>query len=148
MDFVDAIVPLGICVVLPITIVGIVMNAKKIAAKEKFSLLHKAIEHGVEIDPELLIDRSTKTKTSLKMRLLYMLLFGVIFTVIAISEIVIMIVNKHINDFLGCTTIIAISLGLGFLVTYIVGRKQFQRAIAFEEMEAEKKLGMDVQSEE
>ncbi len=128
----------GLGVIMPMAIVWIVMNAKSQATKEKFSLLRKAVEQGIEIDPELLVDKSAKD--NLKMRLLSKLQWGIIFTVVG----VLLFVFRYIeigDEFFSLIACGFLALGLGFLVTYFVGRNDLKHEISLEEKEAEKKIG-------
>ncbi len=133
-------VPIGICVVLPIMVTWIVMKSKRDAAKEKFSLLQKAIEHGVEIDPQLLMDKNSNT--SLKMRLLSKLQWGIVLIVIGLAAVFLMTFVKGwaANKELTYIAILSLAVGLSFLVTYFIGRKQLRHEIALEEQEAENKV--------
>ncbi len=137
-DVLPLILGLGMCVIMPIVIVWIVMRVKDNATKEKFALLHKAVEHGIEIDPELLVDR--KAADNLKMRLLSKLQWGIIFTVIGIVSVVYMFfdlaMDKTLISLIAC---VLLAMGLGFLVTYFVGRKDLHHEISLEEKEAEKR---------
>ncbi len=140
LDLAALLIPLGICVVLPITVTWIVAKSKRDVAKEKFSLLHKAIEHGVEIDPQLLIDKNSDT--SLKMRLLSKLQWGIILVVIGLAAVFLMTFVKGwaANKELTYIAILSLAVGLSFLVTYFIGRKQFQHEISLEEKETEQKV--------
>ncbi len=138
-DLLPLLLGLGMCVIMPIVIVWIVMNAKSKATSEKFSLLHKAVEHGIEIDPEILVDR--KAADNLKMRLLSKLQWGIIFSTVGLIIFMsdIWCFDPGVEGEFVLLSGILFALGIGFLVAYFVGKKELQHEISLEEKEAEKK---------
>ena len=80
----DILIPLGVCVVMPVMIVWLVFRSRNHTVDRKMDVLIKAIENGQDIDPELLSDRKAKNSKTLKMELVerlqngvMLLLFGV-----------------------------------------------------------------------
>ena len=52
MDF-DILLPIGVCVVLPVTIVWLIMRTRQNETNRKAEIMLKAIEAGVAVDPNL-----------------------------------------------------------------------------------------------
>lgn len=63
MDLVAILVPLGVCVVLPVMIVLIIGLVRKNEANRKAEVMLKAIEAGTPIDPELFKKPERRPKT-------------------------------------------------------------------------------------
>ena len=79
----DILIPIAVCVVLPVMIVWLVTRSKNQIVNRKMDVLIKAIENGQDIDPELLSDAAghDAKKRSVKMRLLRQLCWGVILVI-------------------------------------------------------------------
>ena len=52
----------GICVVLPILVVWLNLRSKNLAIDKKAAVLMKAIENGMEVDPNLLLEEAKSPK--------------------------------------------------------------------------------------
>ncbi len=136
---IPTLVPLGICVVLPILVVWIVSKTRRNTINRKYELLQKAVEHGVELDPKLRIDEKEKNNT-LKMQLLSKLQWGVIFLVAGISCLMLCVFAPVFTDggILALAIVVTtLALGIGFMVSYFVGRRDLKKELALEEEKKE-----------
>ncbi len=124
-DLAGILISCGICVFLPVLIVWLTTKAKTNAINQKYALLQKAIEHGVEIDPKLLIDEKWKNG-SVRMKLLSKLQWGLFFLIVGIGIGIFLLSQGVMKDSLLellLIAIIAFALGVGFITAYIVGNR-------------------------
>ena len=75
-------VPIGICVVLPVSIVMLYLRARKHETNKRTEILLAAIEKNAEIDVEDFLAKMTPPKKSIKQMLLTKLMWGSIITAI------------------------------------------------------------------
>lgn len=128
-----------VCVVAPITIVWLVTKARTKKMDRKMDILMQAVNNGQEVDPALLVNAEGK-KYRLKKNILNRLLVGIIAT---LSGLMIMFVPYLLNSSweeagasdLVIVPIIIQAVGVGFLVSYFVGRKFLAKEIEQEEAE-------------
>ena len=78
----DVMVPIGICVVLPISIVMLYLRARKHETNKRTEILLAAIEKNAEIDVEDFLAKMAPPKKSIKQMLLTKLMWGSIITAI------------------------------------------------------------------
>ena len=141
MDF-DILIPLGICVVLPVMIVWLVTRARQNETNKKTEIMLKAIESGAAIDANFFKEQQG-TKT-IKERLLKRLASGCVFSFMGIVFAVIAFVNKGMMSEIHMAkesfTIpcvlggVFFAIGIGQLIVFFVGKKMMAK-----EMEAEVK---------
>ncbi len=125
------IVVTGVCVILPIVIVWLSTRAKSVAVNRRFDLLHAAIEKGVDIDPNLLLDPK-KEKASIKMQLLNKLQWGIIFLLAGIIVGVYAILNSHIAELVWLAGV-AVAVGAALTAIYFFGKRDLKPEIEAEE---------------
>lgn len=140
-DF-DILVPLGICVVLPVMIVWLVTRARQNETNKKTEIMLKAIESGATIDADFF--KKQRGAKTIKERLLKRLSAGCISSLLGIVFFVIGLVNRSAMDDIlmepdSFTTPfifggIFLAIGIGLLITFFVGKKML-----LNEMEAEAK---------
>lgn len=143
------IVSLGICVVMPVMIVWLTSRAKSHAEDRRTEVLLKAIENGLDIDPDLLVGpgKAAKPKT-VRMRLLEQLKSG---TMMAVSGIVMMVCSLTVARLGWWLTLCGgfmMAIGAGMIVYYIMGRKDLQSEIRSEEEKKKEPASVDSASEE
>ena len=138
----DILVPIAICVALPVLIVWLVGRVRQNEVNRKTEVMLKAIESGAEINPDLL-QRAKKPK-SLKERLLGRLTVAIICTLIGISMLATGIIIPMMEGFaeanariiigilMDTPALIFISVGIGLFVNYFAGKKMLAK-----ELEAE-----------
>lgn len=126
------IIPIFICVVLPIAVVAIIAYTKININRLRTNVLMKAIESNGELDADKLTELFQKPLKSAREILNQRLLRGCIFTLVGI-------VLCAIGIILGCTCFefssdpvlvsiifggISVAIGLSYLIVYFVTRKQ------------------------
>ena len=125
-------VPIFICVVLPVAIVLIVYLASMNSDNKRASILIKAIESGNGIDADKLAEALRKPQKSAREVLNLRLLRGCICTFLGLCLVIVAIVNMCGGaDFSSdpvtvplVFSTIPLAVGLGYLVVYFVTRKQ------------------------
>ena len=137
----DILVPIFVCVVLPVTIVWLVSRAKQNETNKKAEIMLKAIEAGVPVDMEQF--RKKKTPKSIKQDLLEKLngacitsLMGIAFLTFGIIRLYnpdFSIINSFFAKFLLPAGGILLAVGLGLFVSYFAGKKILAKEIEAEE---------------
>ncbi len=130
-DIIGMLIPLGVCVVLPIMVVWLVMNTAKFREAKRTEVLIKAIESGKDIDANMIANAMSKPRKAIRTprELLNLrLCVGSVFTLIGafLTTIVILCFwpdEKAMLVFGGISSIF-LAIGLGFLITYFATRKQ------------------------
>lgn len=127
---VEILVPLGICVVLPVLIVWFVTRVRINSDNKRTQIIIEAIKANNSIDTDKLAAALSKPKKSTWDKLTFRFQWGTIFTLIGIAFIVISIIFYFTQiiggeEFLGYLTIavICISFGVGFLLSFVIGKR-------------------------
>ncbi len=136
MEIVALLIPICICVVLPVMVVWLVTRARIKKNEQKMAVLVKAIENGVDIDPELLISE-TESSRNTKMRLIKKLTTGIICSMIGVA----LFVCPSIDAFEGVAGLqmlyiiggVMVAIGVAYMVAFFVGRKYLAPEIEAEE---------------
>ena len=141
LNFFEMMIPLGICVILPITIVWLAIRHKTNETNRRTEIIMAALEKNQDIDVEEFLKKLNPPKKSVKEKLaqkLFMacvliaigtaligiiIFLGVNMAHVAASDIFIFIVAGGILLF----------LGIGFLIYYLVGKKIFARELEAEQ---------------
>lgn len=142
----EILIPIGICVVLPVMIVWLVNRTRQNDTNRKTEIILKAIEAGAPIDANF-FKAQNDTKT-VKERLLKRLSEGCIFALIGIACEIIGIINMIKWD--GATSNdssvvpmviggICLAIGISLLIVFFVGRKMLAKEIEAEEKALENK---------
>ena len=140
MELVALLIPIGVCVVMPVMVVWLVTRAIIKKNEQKMAVLVKAIENGVEIDPELLVsetESSRNTNRNTKMKLIKKLTAGIVCSIIGIA----LLVCPSLEAFDGVAGLemlyiiggVMIAVGIAYIVTFFVGRKYLAPEIEAEE---------------
>ena len=134
----DIIVPIGICVVLPVMLVWLVTRVRRNEIDKKTEVMLKAIESGATIDSDLFKEAPKKRKST-KERLLNRLICGCAASIIgaALTAIGIIPWMTLEDDYYAPLLIfggISIAVGIALFIGFFVGRKMLAK-----EMEAEEK---------
>ena len=133
---VEVIVPIFVCVILPVVIVWLVMRTKQNETNKKTEVLLKAIECGATID-DMDYFKSPKQKST-KEKLLEKLngacvtsLMGVAFLVLGILK------DNDLIDlpmpFVTLAGAVLLTVGIGLFITYFIGKKTLAKEIEAEE---------------
>ena len=137
----DILVPIAICVVLPVMIVWLINRTRQNETNRKTEIMLKAIESGATIDADFFkAQQEQKAPKTLKEKLLNRLTAGCACTFIGIAAVVVCFVLEaklgwdHVGDFMLTFGAISIAIGISFLLVFFVGKKMLAK-----EMEAEAK---------
>lgn len=144
---VGVLVPIGICVVLPILIVWLVIRLKIHESNKRTEIVLAAIEKNGEVDVEEFLKKLNPPTKNLKEKMLAKLQAGGIFSFVGLVILVSVLVEfliGGINDkvlFVGLLSGgIILAPGIAFFITYRVGKKMLSG-----EMEAETEAKTDLQ---
>ena len=117
-------IPIGICVVLPIMLVWIYFRSVNNSTNRRTEVLIKAIENNANIDAEKIAEALGKDSRSAEEMQLQRLLRGCIFTLIGVMSVVISQIVPQVR--LQVMFIIAglsFAIGAGYLIVYFVARR-------------------------
>ena len=133
-------VPLGVCVVLPVLIVWLVLRSRKHEVDRKTEVILKAMEEGIPIDENLL---KTKKPKSIKRELLDKLTGACVTTLMGAAFLVLSLLkdNKAFADFDGTIFpgVILLAIGISLFISYFIGKKMLAKEIEAEEKELNEK---------
>ena len=140
----DILVPIGICVVLPVMIVWLINRTRQNETNRKAEIMLKAIEAGATIDADFFkAQQDKKAPKTIKERLLKRLSCGCICTLIGLASVAVGIVNHanwdgSISGDSGITAMVIggvlFGIGVSLIIVFFVGKKMLAK-----EMEAEVK---------
>ena len=137
----EILVPIAICVVLPVMIVWLINRTRQNETNRKTEIMLKAIESGATIDADFFkAQQEQKAPKTLKEKLLNRLTAGCVCTFIGIAAVVVCFVLEaklgwdHNGDFMLTFGAISIAIGISLLIVFFVGKKMLTK-----EMEAEDK---------
>lgn len=130
--FVNALLPMTICVVLPVLIVWIVVRARVKRDDMKTQILLESLRSNKDINAEKIAEAMTKPVKTPFERQMTRLLWAGIWTFIGIAFIVYWIIEAAQGEgldelevlFLG---IICTGIGISFLTVYFVAQKQLDK---------------------
>ena len=127
-------VPIFVCVVLPVAIVAIVFAAAINNDNKRAKILIKAIESNCGIDADKLAEALQKPKKSAREILNTRLLLGCLFSFVGLMLLTVGIVSLCMGSEFASDPVtvpmmfggISLSIGLSFIVVYFVTRKQLK----------------------
>lgn len=128
----DILVPIFVCVVLPVAIVLIVFLAAMNSDNKRAAVIIKAIEVSGGADIDKLSETLRKQKKSPREILNLRLLRGCIFTLIGLSVIIVGIANLIAGSIFRSDPVTVplmigapcLAVGISYLIVYFVSRKQ------------------------
>ncbi len=137
--FFHILVPIGICVVLPIWIVSIIFRTAKNKDDKQAEIILKAIENNPSLNVDEFVGVFSKQRNSPQQVLQSRLLRGCIFTFLGIAAVIVAVVLRipavaqilnpddiSISGLLVCLLIFGcgfLAIGLAYLVVYYLSRK-------------------------
>lgn len=136
----ETIVPIGICVILPIIIVWLIMRHKTNETNRRTEVLLAAIEKNPDMDMEDFIRKmNLKTKTT-KERLMSRLLWGLVFIAIGASTLLSALYQDYQGNLVyfpiysggGCLLLI----GISFVAVFFISKRMLAKEIEAEEKKA------------
>ncbi len=132
-------IPICICVVLPVMVVWLITRAMTRKTEKKMDVLVKAIENGVEINSDLLIEATEGKPKSMKMELVNKLGTGVMLSLMGLVFIVLAAFNVQAFPAWGYYAGIPIlAAGIGNLVSYFFGLRFMKPEIEADERNLQK----------
>lgn len=134
-NVVATLVPIFICVVLPVAIVLIVFLAAMNSDNKRAKILIKAIETGNGIDADRLAEALRKPAKSPQQVLYLRLLRGCIFSLVGLALIIVGLVNyacgaAFSDDQVSVVMLLGtpcIAVGISYLIVYLVSRKEVKK---------------------
>ena len=140
----DIILPIFMCVVMPVAIVWLVMRAKQNETNKMAEIMLKAIEAGIPLDPDFFKTQTRTLQKSLKERQLGWLTAACILIALGVGSILVGAIIILINNWTYDTAPTAYSLltfaggivlviGIALLVVYFIRKR-----ILAKELEAER----------
>lgn len=143
MDFdfvVELLVPLGVCVVLPVMMVWLIGRVRQNETNKKAEVMLKAIESGVQVDMDQ-FKAQKKSPKSIKQELLDKLNGACICGLIGLFFLTFYIVRlfnpafggNMFGSYLLPAGGILLAVGLGLLISYLAGKKLLAKEIEAEE---------------
>ena len=133
--------PIAVCCVLPIMVVWLIVRRNMNETNQRTQIVLAAIEKNPEMDIEELMKKISPKPKLLKEKLLTKLLWGSLATLLGIGLIGLGAWLGYVggggtdDPFVSvCFGLIALGVGIAFLVNYFVGKKMLAK-----EMEAEEK---------
>lgn len=129
---VQLLVPIGVAVVLPITVVAIVFRSAMASERNRKEIVLAALEKNPDIDVELLMKNQKKSEKLIKEKLLAKLQRGCLCCLMGVAFVLLYFFPSVQNEFLIIAGTALIAIGIAFLVGYFVGRRMLAQ-----EMEAE-----------
>ena len=140
----EILVPIAVCVVLPVMIVWLINRTRQNETNRKAEIMLKAIEAGATIDADFFkAQQDKKAPKTIKERLLKRLSCGCICTLIGLASVAVGIVNHaswdgSISGDSGVTAMVIggvlFGIGVSLIIVFFVGKKMLAK-----EMEAEVK---------
>jgi len=141
MDFLeDILIPLGICVIMPILIVWLNMRARQNEINRKSEVMIKAIESGAQIDPDFF--KQPEDKKSTKEKLLNRLTGACVTSFLGIAFLALGIfscnrtswdLNQSAAPLLVFAGGVLLAIGIALLIVYLTGKKMLAKEIEEEE---------------
>ena len=141
----NTLVPIFICVILPIVIVWLVVRARQHETDKKTEIMLKAIENGAEIDPQLF--KTKQSTRSIKQELMDKFTGACVTSFMGIAFLVIGLVNRsNPGLFKGLWFLetalsagaIMLAIGAALFLSYLVSKRTLAKEIESEEKNLEK----------
>lgn len=134
-DF-ELLIPIFVCVVLPVCIVWLVMHTKQQETNKKAEVMLKAIESGATLDPSFFKGEEKKQKTikeTLLARLTGACVTGLLGVVFLIGGLVFGWTFDFFPASLPLLGGILLAIGIALLVVYFIGKSMLAKEIEAEE---------------
>ena len=143
----EVMIPIGICVVLPIIIIALVLRARRHEVDKKTELMMKAVENGSQLDPAFFQPTNCCRKT-VKDKLMGWLLAACITSGIGLLSCITLLVvfiprwSDYMRNPAPVTVLLTIcavliAIGIAFFIVYFIGKnKTWAKELA--ELDAQK----------
>ena len=134
---VEVLVPIAVCVVLPVMIVWLIGRVRQNETNRKAEIMLKAIENGQTINPDM-FKNPVKKKASVKQDLLDKFNGACITSLMGVAFLILYLVNGakgYFGSYLPYAAGAMLAVGIGLFVSYFVGKKMLAKEIEAEEKE-------------
>lgn len=138
---VQLLVPIGVAVVLPITVVAIVFRSAMASERNRKEIVLAALEKNPDIDVELLMKNLKNLKKSeklIKEKLLANLQHGSLCCLMGVAFVLLYFFLSMQKEILIIAGTVLIAIGIAFLVSYFVGRRMLEKEMEAEEQNMNK----------
>ncbi len=135
---VELLIPLGVAVVLPITIVAIVFKSVLASERNRKEIILAALEKNPNLNVEDLVKRMKKSEKLIKEKLLAKLQRGCLCCLMGVALVLLYFFLSVQNEFFIIAGTVLIAIGIAFLVGYFVGRRMLAQEILAEEQSMNK----------
>ena len=136
----ETIVPIGICVILPIIIVWLIMRRKTNETNRRTEVLLAAIEKNPDMDMEDFIRKMNPKTKATKERLMSRLLWGLVFIAIGasllLSDIYVYTTGGVIGPVDLFTSGCLLLIGISFVAVFFISKRMLAKEIEAEEKKA------------
>lgn len=130
---VELLIPLGVAVVLPITIVAIVFKSVLASERNRKEIILAALEKNPNLNVEDLVKSMKKSEKLIKEKLLAKLQHGCLCCLMGVALVLLYFFPSVQNEFLIIAGTVLIAIGIAFLVGYFVGRRMLAQEIEAEQ---------------
>ena len=133
----EFLIPIGVCVILPVLIVWIVGRVQQNETNRKAEIMIKAIENGAEINPDLL-KPTHKKRASIKKDLLEKLNGACITGMLGLAFLILMLfgnMKSFMANYLPLAAAMLLAVSVGLFVSYFAGKRMLAKEIEAEEKE-------------
>ena len=133
-DLTELLIPIGICVALPISIVYLILKRNIISENNKKEIILAALEKNADVNIEELVKKTSAPDKLLKEKLLKKLQWGLMTIVLGIGLFIYAIFVGGVDElkFYVICSVVLLAIGVSLLFTYQMGKKMLAK-----EMEAE-----------
>ena len=133
-------IPIGICVILPISIVMLYLRARKHETNKRTEILLAAIEKNTEIDVDDFLAKMAPPKKSIKQMLVTKLMWGSIITALGLAGLVYSVYmdflggmpSKILGEYYLISSILLL-VGVAILIVFFVSKKILAKELQAEE---------------
>ena len=141
-DFIEALIPIAICVVLPVLIVWLIGRVKQNETNRKAEIMLKALDNGAQIDADFFKSQSGSKlccgNETIKESLLKRLTGACVTSLLGVGILICNATSWSIEDGPMCLLApiggILLAIGIALFIVYFVGKRMLAK-----EMEAEEK---------
>lgn len=139
----DVLVPVAICVILPISIVAIVVGKKRHEMNKRTEILLAAIEKNAELDVDEYLRKMSPNKKTIKERLITKLLWGSVLSALGVAVLVYslwmdilggMMTRSLQGQYMSGATLLLV--GLAIILVFFISKKMLANEM---KVEAEQK---------
>lgn len=131
-ELAEIMVPIGVCVALPVLIVWLVMRAATNADNKRAEVLLAAIKSNASIDADKLAEAMAKPRKTpreiLNKRLLRGVMFSLMGIVLGIIDMTALVTNGSNETFVAVIAGLLLSVGISYLVVYFATRRSVEEA--------------------